>query len=665
MNDEIYVGIDLGTSNSAVAYYDNGKLELLNIRRNKIIPSAIFFEDKNNYIYGTNALKKGKLYPNSIYEHFKRDIGKKDKKTFKYCNSSDKFSKKIYIIDTNIFCIRPYILEDIEEDLGEKIQVIVPYVVYEELGERANDEETKTSALSARESIDNFKESGKIDIICSDTRLLPEDFFTNESYKNNNKNDNKIISVALQYNDSNTFIITNDKGIRHKVEYLQNNRLAKFKTINEKEFDFQSEIDENEISLTGKDAAVIFLKFLKNEIEKYTKKLAKKAFVTVPAQFNEIEKEEIKNAAIEAGFEEIILEHEPVAAAIAYGLEQNNKNIILIYDFGGGTFDIAIIKPNGDDFNDIACDGDPSLGGKDFTREIEEFCYDLIEEQYQLRLYDESESGLPHDLYMKNCREIWLASEEIKCNLSNGEEDTKTINIIKNTSGETFELTIDMNRETFVDLVRRKIDSSVEILNNILANNNLKRNDIDVVIMAGGTSLIPAIKNTLTEYFGKEPYSDKNPATLIVEGAAILADQKWNENTTITNKPKIYEKALTDFGVGLKGHIFDCIIPAGSDLPHREIREYYLVQDNQKDLEIKLFSRKKGCLAKSYVNNTNINYTGTVKISELPPMLVSDVKVEISFEITKEYILDVAVKIIDLNGKIIDSKALKINKEGK
>ena len=266
---------------------------------------------------------------------------------------------------------------------------------------------------------------------------------------------------------------------------------------------------------------------------------------------------------------------------------------------------------------------------------------------------------------MKNCREIWLASEEIKCNLSNGEEDTKTINIIKNTSGETFELTIDMNRETFVDLVRRKIDSSVEILNNILANNNLKRNDIDVVIMAGGTSLIPAIKNTLTEYFGKEHYSDKNPATLIVEGSAILADQKWNENTTITNKPKIYEKALTDFGVGLKGHIFDCIIPAGSDLPHREIREYYLVQDNQKDLEIKLFSRKKGCLAKSYVNNTNINYTGTVKISELPPMLVSDVKVEISFEITKEYILDVAVKIIDLNGKIIDSKALKINKEGK
>lgn len=664
MNDEIYVGIDLGTSNSAVAYYDNGKLELLNIRRNKIIPSAIFFEDKNNYIYGTNALKKGKLYPNSIYEHFKRDIGKKDKKTFKYCNSSDKFSKKIYIIDTNIFCIRPYILEDIEEDLGEKIQIIVPYVVYEELGERANDEETKTSALSARESIDNFKESGKIDIIHSNTSLLPEDFFKSESSSNNNKNDNKIISVALKYNDSNTFIITEDKGIRNKVEFLQNNGLAKIKTINEKEFDFQADNDENEISITGKDAAVIFLKFLKNEIEKYTKKLAKKVVVTVPAQFNEIEKEEIKEAAVEAGFEKVIIKPEPVAAAVAYGLEQNNENRFLIYDFGGGTFDIAIIKQEKDEFYVIGCSGDPSLGGKDFTQDIEEFCYELIEEEYQLSLYDESESGLPHDLYMKNCREIWLASEEIKCNLSNSEEYTKTINIITNSSGETRELSIYMTREIFEKLVRRKIDRSIEILDEILLNNNLKRNDIDVVIMAGGTSLIPAIKNTLTEYFGKEPYSDKNPATLIAEGAAVEADSEWNENTTITKKPKIYEKTLTDFGVGLKNHIFDCVISAGSDLPYREIREYNLVQDNQTNLEVKLFNRKKGSLAQKYTH-PDVNYTGKVTISQLPPMLVSDVKVEISFEITKEYILDVAVKIIDLNGKIIDSKTVKINKEGK
>ena len=663
MEDEIYVGIDLGTSNSAVAYCENGRTIVMPLAlRKKIIPSVIFFEDADKYIYGSAALKKGKMYPQSVFQHFKRMIGKQEKKKFEFSNvvPTEEIKKITYILDTNVFIDECYILDDV--CVGENI--IVPRTVIEELGERENDENTASSAERAKDEINGHLE--QIIVEDSDVSLLPKDMFKNEDASNNNINDNKIISVALKYNTPETILVTSDKKIRQKVDILNKDGIANFSTMNLKEFSFRSQVNTDNVSnieLSGKEGAVLFLKNIKSMVEAKSGKKANKAVITVPQQFSIVQDSEIKDAGLEAGFEEIELRKEPIAAAVAYGLDLDSDKNILIYDFGGGTFDVSIIHQNGESFDVIDSDGNANLGGEDFTQElVEGFCYEILDEKHGISMFDETESGLSHAEFMENKMNIWVACEAIKCELSEQSETEKTVEIYVE-PGKMKEITFSISRKGFDELVGRLKDESRRTLDNIIARNGLKRTDIDVVIMAGGTSTIPCVRQMVDEYFGKPSYSDRDPATLIAEGAAILADIKWNEDSTITKKPVIYEKTMSDFGVALKEHKFDCIIPADEDLPIRKSKIYYLSEDNQERLEVKLFNRHKGSNATRYPHNS-LDCIGTVKISHLPPMLASEADVEVTFEITKEYTLNVSVVVMDKNGNEINRGASKIKKEG-
>lgn len=652
------VGIDLGTSNSTVAYYQGGKIHYLEVRNRKLIPSAIYFASRDKTFFGDGALRRGIIHPESLVKHFKRHIGENEK--FKYVcedqeNKATDTQKKTYVIDTNVFIDNPFILDSlIEEGAG----IIVPMTVYEELGRRKSDINTSPQAEAALEQIEAHRPN--IEVEDSDMDNLPGDFFKSTDHSNNDRNDSKIISVAYKYNDENTILLSSDKGLREKASWLK----PAFKMLTYKEFEFYKNAQTNEadnILLSGKDAAVIFLKYLRDEINKKLGDV-QCAVITAPQKFSPMQTAEIKEAGLEAGFAEVEIHQEPIAAAVAYGLDQETDKNILVYDFGGGTFDVSIIRQENGDFHVLGADGDAKLGGEDFTQKLVEEFKDNVLDEYELDLASEEESGLSHDEFRINESKIWVGCERLKCDLSELNTSEVTITLYVK-PGVQKNVDFTLSRDDFENITYDLIEQSKKKLDSVLKKANLNRSDIDTVIMAGGTSSIPSIHTFVEQYFGKAPYSDKNPATLIAEGAAAFADKKWNQNSSIDKKIAIYNKTLDDFGVATLGHHFDCIIPADTELPVRQPKVYSLVKDNQQELRIELFTRDKGSEAQKTMDDS-INYIGAIEIKNLPPARREDIDVEVTFELTKEYVLEASVAVWHRDGKPIKKSSVTIERAG-
>ena len=662
------IGIDLGTSNSVVSYYKSGNVCYLTLSNKILIPSVIFFKElaESSWIYGNNARRRGILYPDAICRHFKRHIGESEPQEFN-CEPQDsaKSSVYTYIIDTNIFLEDPRIIEGI--DAANRI--IIPKTVYEELNRRKSVPETSVAAEVALQTIDDNRD--RVQLEDSYLDLLPEDMFTSADKNNNDRNDSKILSVALFFDSPETILISNDKGVSEKSTWFK--RAPKFKVQNYTEFSFyrnatKFDAGENKIKLTGKEAATIFLKYLRSEAEKKLGCVSK-AVITVPQKFSPIQRNEIKQAGLDAGFTEIELHTEPIAAAVAYGIDKNEDSTLLVYDFGGGTLDVTIFKISDGEFHPIASGGNSKLGGEDFTQEIiKDFkerlnSGEILSDERELNMFDEQESKLTHGEFIKNELKIWEAFEEIKYELSDAMETTKTIQLYVESGKPTEAVEYTLTREEFDELTGDFLTKSRKALDGVLVQANLKRLDIDTIILAGGTSKIAAVKSSVEKYFGKPSYADRDPATLIAEGAAIFADLKWNQNTTIDKKIKIFEKTVTDLGVALRGRKFDRIIPIGSSLPCEHSKKYSLVENYQQELNIECYTREPGSTALRTFDE-GIEYIGEIHISNLPPMKVDDTDVNVIFRLTKEYELEVAVQLYDKNGAEIKQNTIKIDTIG-
>ena len=663
----IAVGIDLGTSNSTVAYYQSGKYKYIELSNKRLIPSAIYFKeaDEDKWLYGDRALKRGVIYPDALFKHFKRHIGESMQQTFHYepQGAMKENQEKKYVIDTNIFIEDPFVLDG----MGEDVKIIIPKIVYEELERRRTDGKTAEAAETALESIN--KNLSRIIMEDSHPELLPKDMFQSADKNNNDRNDSKILSVAFFHDASKTVLLSNDKRVSVKAGWLDNH---KFQVQNYKEFSFYRNMVEcsdspDELLLSGKDGAVLFLKYLRKEINKRIGYVGN-VVITVPQGFSPIQRNEIKEAGYEAGFTDVELRSEPIAAAVAYGLDQKGDKTILIYDFGGGTFDVTILQISDGNFDPLASGGNPELGGEDFTQAliddfIEKLRYgEILPNEEELDMTDEAASGLAHEEFSKNLLKIWEACEDLKCRLSTSDFEKESIPLYLR-PGIREDVEYELTREDFETITVELRAKAKKALDNVLQQADLKRSDIDAVILAGGTSTIPSIAETVERYFGKKPYADRDPATLIAEGAALFADLKWNQNSTIDKKIKVFDKTMTDLGVSLKGRVFDCIIPVGSALPIQKEKIYSLVKDNQEELRIECFTRDAGSKATRTMED-DIRYIGQVLISKLPPLQQDDVDVAVTFQLTKEYELAVDVNLKNKLGCAIENAAVTIDTIG-
>lgn len=655
------IGIDLGTTNSVIAYIDkNGATKFVKVKNESLIPSFIFFKDKNTVYYGKKAKSYAKAMSQgagvSLFKKHLRTDSEKIKIMVPKTEGVGQDGKKYYVIDTNVFIDQPSILELFDED----DVIILPITVEQELEYRATDINTKYSAEKALEEIIGRRD--RLVFAESDESLLSEDFFKNFSENfNNANNDNKILSIALKYKEQNPTLISSD------------NRLAKLKasfmgikglSLQEFSLEKRSESKFDEIELTGTQATTMFLTYLKQEAEKALKQPVSKAVITVPATFNIVEIENTKKAGLDAGFKEIHIEKEPTAAAIAYNIDANDEASTFIYDFGGGTFDVSIIMSDGEGgFEVCATAGNSKLGGEDLTNKIEEFVYDYLEDHYDLSMYSEEDSKLSADHYAYNVKTIYWAAESCKMELSASESTTMTLIDLYINDDEQKSVFIDMSRQEFETIIKPTINQTIAEMNNGLSKADMMISDVDNIILAGGTSLIPCIQDQVERYFGRKPSADKNAATLIAEGAAIIADAMFGENHLIKMQPQVFDMTYEDFGVALEKWNYSCIIPAGTTLPATAEKKYSLVEDYQSQLNIKVLSRKSEAQDAVKTYDQGVEYLDELIMTNIPPMKMDEIDVIVKFEITKQYELRTDVTLIKKDGTVIDKGNMSIDRQ--
>lgn len=661
LDEGFEIGIDLGTTNSVVSRVgNNGGVDVMKVAGNIFQPSCMFWKDIDTVYYGHKAKSyaKGMASGASVSLFKKRLRTDSEKYVIKIPKVKDNDDTEIvyYTIDTNVFVDYPEIMETLKENE----RVVLPITVEQELQFRATDINTKFTAEKALSQLEKFKDI--ITFEASDLSLLPEDFFADfpKSFNNAN-NDNKILSIAVKYKDKNGILISSDNELsRIKSNFVgvRAYKLKEFKATRNNDSDYDV------IELSGTEASSMFLSYLKKEAEKYYKMKISKAVITVPATFNLVEIENTKKAGLNAGFKKVHIEKEPTAAAIAYNVDANSDSSTFVYDFGGGTFDVSIIKSDSDGkFEICATSGNSKLGGEDLTNCIEEHIYEYLEDKYDLMMYSEDESGLSPEKYAYNVNKIYWAAENCKIELSMSENTTMTLVDIYINENEQKSEFMDMTRVKFESLIKPIINQTISEMNNGLSKADMYKDDIDNIILAGGTSLIPCVKEQAERYFGRRPSADKNAATLISEGAAIIANSLYGDSCLIKMKPQVFDMTYEDFGVALEKWDYSCIIPAGTTLPASAEKRYSLVEDGQRQLNIKVFSRSAETQEAQKTYDKGVSYLDELIMTGLPYMEMDEVDVVVKFEITKQYELRTDVSLVRRDGTLVDKGNLSIDRQ--
>ena len=651
-----FVGIDLGTSNSVVSYFKKSNFEQVKFKGKSIIPSVLYFESKNKIIYGDRALKKGVVHPELMLKEFKRDLGSSKKYTFNFSDDKNQESTDgfIYIIDTNIFIEDPDILDSFDSSTLVKI----PLKVIDELQYRKSQPETDTAASYALDNIEKNKINSHIEICESYDSLLSQDLDIDK----NSNNDNKILSVAKHFTLSmishSIVLLTNDTalGLKAAAEKVIVQKLDPFKNGQAKK-----EVNSNSDALviTPKEATRMLLRHIREESEKHIGEEVLKAVITVPANFNPTQIGQVKEAGELAGFDEIAIQKEPVAVGYAYALEEQDK-IILVYDFGGGTFDASLLKVTNGTIEVLAIDGNPKLGGADVTKILTEVIYEEFVDVHDTDMFNQHDSGLSNIDYMKNQQAISAVAEQAKIDLSYYDNTEISIANLINSEGEIVNLQFTIERKKFEDEISDIRKQSLDVVKALISNSGIEKEDINEIVMAGGTSLIPSIRNSLEDTLGISPKTSIDSSVVISQGAVLEAICLWSESDTVQEKIIYNDNALQDFGIGIIGNRFDLLISADSALPIRETREYTTERDNQTSLSIEIFQRKKGYQSALRTFDKGVEYIDKIEISGLPKSTVGDLTINVTFELTKDDALEIVVEVLDNENNICNANILNV-----
>lgn len=398
-----------------------------------------------------------------------------------------------------------------------------------------------------------------------------------------------------------------------------------------------------------------------------------RAVITVPANFSSTEKGATKNAARWAGLSDVKLAAEPTAAAIAYEDSQGDDNahsVILVYDFGGGTFDVSIIRKNNGAFEEITTSGDKHLGGNILTNILVEEILTRVNEDYGVEFplnedeFDEDYHGISLADYRMNMCEIWRVANLIKEELSENEDVVEYLNVnLPEDNSQVAE--VNFSREELEDYIRDYIERTVEItVKEIQRAKDLGFNKIDQVVLAGGSSNIPLVKERLEECLqNQEVVFCDDVSTLISRGAAVLA-KRYAQIDSLT-------KSVTNVQMGISAtegvHFerFQMIIPEDEPLPCRKKKIFYLSQDNQKKLEIEYYERDiKNFPNAVRVDDEGIEQIDSLIIDNLPPNLkAGETLVEVEFIAQKDGSLDINVELKDRAGNKISSGNMTYKKK--
>lgn len=361
------------------------------------------------------------------------------------------------------------------------------------------------------------------------------------------------------------------------------------------------------------------LQKMKETAEANLGETVKNAVVTVPAYFNDSQRQATKDAGQIAGLNVLRVVNEPTAAALAYGLDKTNDGIVAVYDLGGGTFDISILDIEDGVFEVRATNGDTHLGGEDFDILLVQFILSDFKHKTGIDLSNEPDK-------VQRIRE---AAEKAKIDLSHVKETTIDLPFIKDTHHISINLTEDELDQMSFHLIAKTVDP----VKRALKDSDLSKKDIDEIILVGGMTRMPKIRKTVEEIFGKKPSTAVNPDEAVALGAAI---QGGVLSGAIKNVLLLDVTPLT-LGIETYGGVFSPLIPRNTTVPVKKTEIYSTGVDNQTGVEIRVFQGERGLVQDNKL-------IGNFKLSGIPPLPKGVPQVEVSFDIDADGIINVSAK---------------------
>ncbi len=411
---------------------------------------------------------------------------------------------------------------------------------------------------------------------------------------------------------------------RRYDEALEDIKRVPYKVVRGKNDRVEIEIPAEGRTFTPEEISAEILKYLKKSAETFLGEGVKKAVITVPAYFNDAQRQATKDAGIIAGLDVVRILAEPTAAALAYGLDKTDRSLkVAVYDLGGGTFDVSILSLEGGVFEVIATHGDTHLGGDDLDQRIIEW---LIEEFRK-------ETGIDLSQDKQALQRLKEAAEKAKKELSFQQETVISLPFIAMDATGPKHLEKTLTRARLEAMVKDLIDRTIEIAKIALEEAKLRPQDIDEVILVGGQTKMPLVQRTVYEFFGKEPHRGINPDEVVAIGAAIQA-------AIIAGEYKSRDILLVDvtplsLGVEVLGGLFDVVIPKNTKIPTRKTKIYTTAEDNQTSVWIKVYQGERKIASENRL-------LGQFELSGIPPAPRGVPQIEVTFDIDADGILTVS-----------------------
>jgi len=384
------------------------------------------------------------------------------------------------------------------------------------------------------------------------------------------------------------------------------------------EEDYSVELDGEEY--TPEQVSAMILQKIKRDAEEYLGDEIEQAVITVPAYFSDRQRQATKDAGEIAGFEVKRIVNEPTAAAMAYGLDDESDQTVLVYDLGGGTFDVSILDLGGGVYEVKATNGDNDLGGDDWDEAIIDYLADEFAAEHGIDLRDDRQA----------LQRLEDAAEEAKIELSSRKETTITLPFIATTDSGPLDLEEKLTRAKFESLTSDLIDRTVEPTEQALSDAEYDKGDIDEVILVGGSTRMPQVQEKVEGMTGQEPKKNVNPDEAVALGAAIQGGVLGDEVDDIV----LLDVTPLSLGIEVKGGLFERLIDKNTTIPTDESKIFTTAADNQTSVNVRVFQGEREIAAENEL-------LGEFQLTGIPPAPAGTPQIEVEFNIDQNGIVSV------------------------